>query len=59
MEMEKQTVKTTATILIVLGILFMLAGPAFSLIPERPAIFVGIVCFILSGVIPGLFSKKK
>jgi hypothetical protein len=58
-EMKKQTVKTTATILIILGILFMLAGPAFNFIPERPAIFAGIVCFILSGVIPGFFSKKK
>ena len=59
MDMEKQTVKTTSTILIVLGILFMLAGPAFNFVPETPAIFAGIVCFILSGLIPVIFSKKK
>lgn len=59
MEMKKQTVKITSSILIVLGILFMLAGPAFNFVPEAPAIFAGIICFILSGLIPVLFGKKK
>jgi hypothetical protein len=55
----KQIVKTITTFFAALGILLMITGPGFNFIPENPAILAGIVCFIISGVIKGIFWKIK
>jgi len=57
--MENQTAKIVATILGVLGIILILAGPAFHLIESTPALFVGIVCFVVAGAIKEFFKKPK
>ena len=55
--MENQTAKIVATILVVLGIALILAGPAFHLVQSTPALYVGIVCFIIAGAIKAFFKK--
>jgi len=42
--MKNQTVVTISLILIVLGVVLILAGPAFHLLESTPALFAGIVC---------------
>ena len=55
--MENQTAKVVATILGVLGIILILAGPAFHLVESTPALFAGIVCLIIAGAIKAFFKK--
>ena len=55
--MENQTAKVVATILGVVGIILILAGPAFHLVESTPALFAGIVCFIVAGAIKAFFRK--
>ena len=55
--MENQTAKIVATILVVLGIALILAGPAFHLVQSTPALYAGIVCFIIAGAIKAFFKK--
>jgi len=55
--MENQTAKIVATILGVLGIALILAGPAFHLVESTPALFAGIICFIVSGAVKAFFKK--
>jgi len=57
MSMENQTAKIVATILGVLGIALILAGPAFHLVESTPALYAGIVCFIVAGAIKAFFRK--
>ncbi|GAI47106.1 unnamed protein product [marine sediment metagenome] len=57
MKMENQTAKIVATILGVLGIILILAGPAFHLVESTPALFAGIVCLIVGGAIKEFFKK--
>jgi len=57
MNMDNQTAKAVATILGVLGIVLILAGPAFHLVESTPALFAGIVCFIVAGAVKGFFKK--
>ena len=55
--MENQTAKIVATILGVVGIILILAGPAFHLVESTPALFAGIVCFVVAGAIKEFFKK--
>jgi len=55
--MENQTAKVVAAILGVVGIALILAGPAFHLTESTPALFAGIMCFIVAGAIKGFFRK--
>ena len=55
--MENQTAKVVATILGVVGIILILAGPAFHLVESTPALYAGIVCFIVAGAIKAFFRK--
>ena len=55
--MENQTTKIIATILGVLGIVLILAGPAFHLVESTPALFAGIVCFVIAGAIKAFLKK--
>ena len=57
MKMENQTAKIVATILGVVGIILILAGPAFHLVESTPALFAGIVCFVVAGAIKEFFKK--
>ncbi len=57
MSMENQTAKIVATILGVLGIALILAGPAFHLVESTPALYAGIVCFIVAGAVKAFFRK--
>jgi len=42
-----------------LGLIFILAGPAFHFIPTNVGIFAGLVCWIIGGLIKGLVKKGK
>ena len=55
--MENQTAKIVAAILGVVGIVLILAGPAFHLVESTPALFAGIVCFVVAGAIKEFFKK--
>ena len=55
--MENQTAKIVATILGVVGIALILAGPAFHLVESTPALFAGIVCFVVAGAVKKFFKK--
>ena len=57
--MENQTAKVVATILGVLGIVLILASPAFHLVESTPALFAGIVCFIVAGAVKAFFRKTE
>ena len=50
--MEKQTAKIVATVLGVLGIALILAGPAFHLVESTPALFAGLVLYVLLLPVP-------
>ena len=55
--MENQTAKIVAAVLGVLGIALILAGPAFHLVESTPALFAGIVCWVVAGAIKAFFKK--
>jgi len=55
--MENQTVKIVTTVLGVVGIALILAGPAFHLVESTPALFAGIVCWVVAGAIKAFFRK--
>jgi len=55
--MENQTAKIIAMILGIVGIALILAGPAFHLVESTPALYAGIVCFIVAGAIKAFFKK--
>lgn len=55
--MENKTAKIVAAILGVVGIALILAGPAFDLVESTPALFAGIMCFIVAGAIKAFFKK--
>ena len=57
MSMENQTAKIVVAILGVVGIILILAGPAFHLTESTPALFAGIVCFVIAGAIKAFFKK--
>ena len=53
------TMRVIASILGVLGLLFILAGPAFHLLPgpNNLWIFIALACWIIGGTIGG-FAKR-
>jgi len=55
--MENQTVKIVVTILGAVGFILILAGPAFHLVESTPALFAGIVCWVVAGAIKAFFKK--
>ena len=55
--MENQTAKIIAIILGIVGIALILAGPAFHLVESTPALYAGIICFIVAGAIKAFFRK--
>ena len=57
--MENQTARIVATVLGVLGIVLILAGPAFHLTESTPALFVGIVCFIVAGALKNFLRSQR
>ena len=42
-----------------LGLILILAGPAFDFLPSTPSIFAALVCWIVGGVIRGLAKKTE
>jgi len=55
--MENQTAKIVSTILGAAGFILILAGPAFHLVESTPALFAGIVCWVIAGAIKAFFKK--
>ena len=55
--MNKQSANTVATILGVVGILFILAM-AFNILPGKIALFLGIASFIVAGLVRTLAARK-
>jgi len=55
--MENQTAKIVAAVLGVVGFILILAGPAFHLVESTPALFTGIVCWVVAGAIKAFFKK--
>ena len=55
--MENQTAKIVAAVLGVVGFILILAGPAFHLVESTPALYAGIICFIVAGAIKAFFRK--
>ena len=55
--MGNQTSRIVSLILLVLGVVLILAGPAFHLIQDTPALFAGIVCFVVAAAIRMFFKK--
>lgn len=49
--MERQTANLVATVLGVLGILFMLAMAFGLFLPRMYALFLGVACFIIAGAV--------
>lgn len=59
--MDKKTATIIAAVLGVLGLMFILAGPAFHLLPgsNNIWIFVALACWIVGGVIRGFVKKAE
>ncbi|NQU77937.1 hypothetical protein HQ544_04555 [Candidatus Falkowbacteria bacterium] len=58
--MNKQTIPAIITTALgVIGILLILAGPAFKLLPSNPALFAGIACLIIGAAVKGFFRRQK
>jgi hypothetical protein len=55
--MNKQTANTVATILGVVGILFMMAM-AFQIVPRNIGLFLGIASFIVAALVRTLAARK-
>jgi hypothetical protein len=56
-EMHEQMISAIPIILMLLGSILMLAA-GFGFISSNNAIFAGVVCFIVSAFIEGIFKKK-
>ena len=52
--MNKRMATNISIVLGTIGVVLMLAGPAFQLLPSNLSIFAGVVCFIVGGAILGL-----
>jgi len=55
--MDKKTTGIIAAVLGALGLILILAGPAFHFIPTNLGIFAALVCWIIAGVIKGMLKK--
>ncbi len=56
--MDRQTTSTVATILGVVGILFMLTM-AFGILPRNIALFLGIGSFIIAALLRTLAARRS
>ena len=57
--MDEKTMGIVAAALGALGLILILAGPAFHFIPTNVGIFAALACWIIAGLISGLSKKKK
>ena len=57
--MENQTAKIVATVLGAVGFILILAGPVFHLTESTPALFAGIVCWVIAGAVKAFFRKAR
>ena len=57
--MDKKTGKTIAAVLGAVGLLLMLAGPAFHFIDTQLGIFLALASWIIGGLIRGLSKEEK
>lgn len=57
--MDKKTANTVAAILGTLGLLLILAGPAFHFIPTNIGIFAALSSWIIAGLIRRLGGKEE
>ena len=57
--MDKKTTGIIAAVLGALGLILILAGPAFHFIPTTAGIFAALVCWIVAGVMRGIVGKEK
>jgi len=59
--MNTKTASIIAAVLGVLGLLIILAGPAFDLLPisTNASIFAALACWIVGGLIRGLVKKAE
>lgn len=55
--MDEKTTGIIAAVLGALGLVLILAGPAFHFIPTQTGIFAALVCWIIAGVIKGIVKK--
>lgn len=56
--MTNQTTKTVAIVLSTLGILFMVSI-GFGLLPWNLAVFAGVACFIVAGMVKKLGGQEE
>lgn len=57
--MNKKIAGIIAAVLGVIGLIVILAGPAFNLLPTNPSIFAALVCWIVGGAIRGFVRKAE
>ena len=55
--MGRMIARIIAATLGVLGLILILAGPAFHLLPGNPSIFAALVCWIVGGAVSGFVRK--
>lgn len=56
--MDKKTSGLVAVVLGVLGLVLILAGPVFQLLPTTIGIFGGLICWVGAVAMKGLGKKK-
>ncbi len=52
--MKNETANTVATILGGVGVLFMLAMAFGVFLPRMYALFLGVACFVIAGIVRGM-----
>jgi len=57
--MSKNIVTSIAVVLGALGLILILAGAAFGLLPTNLSIFAALVCWIVAGVIRTIVKKTE
>ena len=57
--MSKGMATTIAAVLGALGLILILAGPAFHFIPTNYGIFAALVCWVIAGLIRGLARQGE
>lgn len=56
--MDQKTASMVAAVLGAIGLILILAGPAFHFIPTNGGIFLALVSWLAVGVISGPYGKK-
>jgi hypothetical protein len=57
--MDKKTINTVAVVLGALGLLLILAGPAFHLIPSDIGIYAALASWVIGGLIKAFGERGK